>query len=338
MESVLLSNGVKLPQMGFGCYALGEERPKEILLEAIAAGYRHFDTASFYQTEEVLGEAIRESGVPREEFVLTTKLWRTEMDDPQAAFERSRKKLGTGYLDLYLIHWPRPDLQRADWRELDARVWGFLEDLYQRGYVLVDIHQLAAEDRDGNLVQGSFPLKEGQTPFVLSLRDFTLAQEEDPLVNCLEAFLKEHRDFSYKKARGLLGLSKGFAGDLGEEERKEALEDLKDRGWSLASCGYEDVSYGSELSLVQEDAEQWKTQVEPYAGETDVLIFPEQTDLGSWSSYGTEDPKYTYLRGLGFRYFCVEDANPSFVQVGEDFVHQGIREIDSYQEYTELMQ
>ena len=135
MESVLLSNGVKLPQMGFGCYALGEERPKEILLEAIAAGYRHFDTASFYQTEEVLGEAIRESGVPREEFFLTTKLWRTEMDDPQAAFERSRKKLGTGYLDLYLIHWPRPDLQRADWRELDAQVWGFLEDLYQKGDV-----------------------------------------------------------------------------------------------------------------------------------------------------------------------------------------------------------
>ena len=135
MESVLLSNGVKLPQMGFGCYALGEERPKEILLEAIAAGYRHFDTASFYQTEEVLGEAIRESGVPREEFFLTTKLWRTEMDDPQAAFERSRKNLGVDYLDLYLIHWPRPDLQRADWRELDARVWGFLEDLYQKGDV-----------------------------------------------------------------------------------------------------------------------------------------------------------------------------------------------------------
>ena len=135
MESVLLSNGVKLPQMGFGCYALGEERPKEILLEAIAAGYRHFDTASFYQTEEVLGEAIRESGVPRDEFFLTTKLWRTEMDDPQAAFERSRKNLGVDYLDLYLIHWPRPDLQRADWRELDARVWGFLEDLYQKGDV-----------------------------------------------------------------------------------------------------------------------------------------------------------------------------------------------------------
>lgn len=135
MESVLLSNGVKLPQMGFGCYALGEERPKEILLEAIAAGYRHFDTASFYQTEEVLGEAIRESGVPREEFFLTTKLWRTEMDDPQAAFERSRKNLGVDYLDLYLIHWPRPDLQRADWRELDARVWSFLEDLYQKGDV-----------------------------------------------------------------------------------------------------------------------------------------------------------------------------------------------------------
>ena len=133
MGAFVLYNGVEIPAMGFGCYAL--DHPEQDILEAIRAGYRHFDTASFYQTEEALGWAIRESGVPREEFFLTTKLWRTEMDDPRAAFERSRRALGTDYLDLYLIHWPRPDLEREDWKELDVRVWACLEELYQQGKV-----------------------------------------------------------------------------------------------------------------------------------------------------------------------------------------------------------
>ena len=133
MGAFLLYNGVEIPAMGFGCYAL--DHPEQDILEAIRAGYRHFDTASFYQTEEALGRAIPESGVPREEFFLTTKLWRTEMDDPRAAFERSRRALGTDYLDLYLIHWPRPDLEREDWKELDVRVWACLEELYQQGKV-----------------------------------------------------------------------------------------------------------------------------------------------------------------------------------------------------------
>ena len=133
MGAFVLYNGVEIPAMGFGCYAL--DHPEQDILEAIRAGYRHFDTASFYQTEEALGRAIRESGVPREEFFLTTKLWRTEMDDPRAAFERSRRALGTDYLDLYLIHWPRPDLEREDWKEMDVRVWACLEELYQQGKV-----------------------------------------------------------------------------------------------------------------------------------------------------------------------------------------------------------
>lgn len=133
MGAFVLYNGVEIPAMGFGCYAL--DHPEQDILEAIRAGYRHFDTASFYQTEEALGRAIRESGVPREEFFLTTKLWRTGMDDPRAAFERSRRALGTDYLDLYLIHWPRPDLEREDWKELDVRVWACLEELYQQGKV-----------------------------------------------------------------------------------------------------------------------------------------------------------------------------------------------------------
>ena len=135
MESFVLSNGMNIPAIGFGCYALNPTEQKRILLDAIEAGYRHFDTASFYQTEEALGQAVRESGLPREAFFLTTKLWRTQMDDPRAAFEASLRALGTDYLDLYLIHWPRPDLERSDWKELDARVWDCLQELYQQGKV-----------------------------------------------------------------------------------------------------------------------------------------------------------------------------------------------------------
>ena len=135
MESFVLSNGMNIPAIGFGCYALNPTEQKRILLDAIEAGYRHFDTASFYQTEEALGQAVRESGIPRESFFLTTKLWRTQMDDPRAAFEASLRALGTDYLDLYLIHWPRPDLERSDWKELDARVWDCLQELYQQGKV-----------------------------------------------------------------------------------------------------------------------------------------------------------------------------------------------------------
>lgn len=213
-----------------------------------------------------------------------------------------------------------------------------LGDLYQRGYVLVDIHQLAGENKRGELVQSSFPLEQGKIPMVLSQRGFTLEEGGDTLIRHLEDFIKEHPDFSLEGARGLLVLQGDFSGGLEEEECKKACKDLRKDGWSFASGGYGSVSYGSELSLVREDAEQWESQVESLAGETDVLLFPFQTDLGSWGSYGTENQKYTYLRELGFRYFCVEDDNPCFVQIGKDYVHQGIHEIDNYEQYLEEMQ
>ena len=272
-----------------------------------------------------------------------------------------------------------------------------LEDLYQRGYILVDIHDLAGENEEGNLVMQNLELPEGKIPFVLSQRDVSysfdkadsgyasrlILDSEGKLTNeyvqadgttvtgdydvvtCLETFIAAHPDISWNGARGILGLT-GYNGILGyrtspelaldaaegntyadaygtfdtaeeTEACKTVVQALKDAGWSFASYGYNYVSYGSELSMVQADAEQWEANVESIVGETDILIFPWQTDLGSWSSYGTENEKYTYLRGLGFRYFCVENQNPYFVQVGEDYVHQGIHEIDSYQEYTELM-
>jgi len=133
METRVLYNGVEMPAVGFGCYNLKDGR--ETILSAIRAGYRLFDTASYYLTEEPLGQAIRDSGVPREKLFLTSKLWKTQMDHPQRAFEDTLRALGTDYLDLYLIHWPRPDLKDKYWRDLDLKVWHCLEGLYKKGAV-----------------------------------------------------------------------------------------------------------------------------------------------------------------------------------------------------------
>lgn len=136
MEKFTLSNGVEIPAVGYGTY-LTSEKDDGTVAAALAAGYRHFDTASFYDTEQALGDALRAAGVPREELFLTSKLWKDEMgyENALAAFERSLQKLGTDYLDLYLIHWPRTDDLTAEWRQLDRDTWRALEELYRAGRV-----------------------------------------------------------------------------------------------------------------------------------------------------------------------------------------------------------
>ncbi|MGI5929148.1 aldo/keto reductase [Pseudoflavonifractor sp.] len=132
----VLSNGLSIPAVGFGTYKTGDG-DGAVLSNAIAQGYRHFDTASFYGTEEALGRAVAERDIPREDFFLTSKLWKTEMgyDAALRAFDATLERLGTGYLDLYLIHWPRPDLELEDWAKLDRETWRALERLYESGLV-----------------------------------------------------------------------------------------------------------------------------------------------------------------------------------------------------------
>lgn len=130
-----LSNGVQVPGIGFGCFALPEDTGETVIQSAIQTGYRHFDTASFYGTEKALGQAVKNSGLPRKDFFLTSKLWRNQMEEPLSAFKASLEELETDYLDLYLIHWPRPDLHYRDWKALDKKVWRCLEDLYLNGAV-----------------------------------------------------------------------------------------------------------------------------------------------------------------------------------------------------------
>lgn len=132
-----MNNGLKIPCLGFGTYKAADGKSTEIIRMAIETGYRYFDTASFYETEEFLGAAIKESGIPREEFFIASKLWKNEMgyDNAKKAFARTLENIGTDYLDLYLIHWPKPTPDTPDWRELDRETWRALEELYKEGKV-----------------------------------------------------------------------------------------------------------------------------------------------------------------------------------------------------------
>ena len=128
MEYVKLENGVEVPQLGFGVFQIPPEETKDIVLKAIDVGYRHFDTAQAYFNEEEVGQAIVESGIPRDEFFITTKVWHSDhgYDETKKACEVSLKKLQTDYIDLYLIHQNIGDV---------FGTWRALEELYEEGKV-----------------------------------------------------------------------------------------------------------------------------------------------------------------------------------------------------------
>ena len=125
-----LSNGVVMPVLGLGVYQAKEGREVITSVQhALEAGYRHFDTASFYQNERGVGEGISTSGVPREEVFVTTKVWNDDQGFEQtlAAYDKSLEELGMDYTDLYLIHWPVPGKYTETWKAL--------EKLYSEGRV-----------------------------------------------------------------------------------------------------------------------------------------------------------------------------------------------------------
>ena len=136
-DTYTLSNGVQIPCIGFGTYNAKGGDNLEINRTAIQAGYRYFDTASLYETERVLGQAVRESGIPREEFFIVSKLWHDERGYHEAkeAFARTLDRLQMDYLDLYLIHWPRAMEGDTDWKEKDLDTWRAMEELQAEGKI-----------------------------------------------------------------------------------------------------------------------------------------------------------------------------------------------------------
>lgn len=122
-SSLLLNNDVSIPRLGLGVYLTpADQGGIDAIAGALNSGYRHFDTAAFYENEAQVGAAVRESDVPREEVFVTTKLWNSDhgYDSTIRAFEESRKLMRFEYIDLYLIHWPVPGKRRDSWKALET--------------------------------------------------------------------------------------------------------------------------------------------------------------------------------------------------------------------------
>jgi diketogulonate reductase-like aldo/keto reductase len=130
--SITLNNGIEMPAVGLGVYQSGPTETQAAVEAALADGYRMIDTAAAYFNEEHVGAGLRASGVPRHEMFIQTKLWMSDYgaDKARHGFDRSLKKLGLDYVDLYLLHWPTPKTF-----DLAADSWRVLEDLLSEGRV-----------------------------------------------------------------------------------------------------------------------------------------------------------------------------------------------------------
>ena len=127
-DCTLLNNGLEMPWLGFGVFKMSDgQEVEQAIHHALEAGYRSIDTATVYKNEIGTGKAIRESGIPREDIFLTTKVWNSDQraQRTMAAFEESLERLGTEYVDLYLVHWPVKGCYQETWK--------VMEEIYQSG-------------------------------------------------------------------------------------------------------------------------------------------------------------------------------------------------------------
>jgi 2,5-diketo-D-gluconate reductase A len=150
IPSVVLHDGIEIPQLGFGVFQVPPEETQATVELALDAGYRHIDTAAAYRNEAGVGAALAASGLPREEVFVTTKLWNAEQghDSTLAAFEASLDRLGLDHVDLYLIHWPVPSEDRF------VDTWQAFERIYEEesartigvsNFRIEDLERLEAE-------------------------------------------------------------------------------------------------------------------------------------------------------------------------------------------------
>lgn len=137
-DTFTLANGIEIPVVGFGTWQTPDgDVAYQSVLDALKAGYRHIDTAAAYGNEASVGRAIKDSGIPREELFITSKLWNDShsYEAAKIALDKSLKLLGLDYLDLYLIHWPNPLINRRNWDKANAEAWRYMEDAYTEGKI-----------------------------------------------------------------------------------------------------------------------------------------------------------------------------------------------------------
>lgn len=276
-----------------------------------------------------------------------------------------------------------------------------MQQMYDRGYVLVSLHQMAqyteTTDGNGSMTAGKISLPPGKKPFVLSLDDMSyyaymmpdgfatkliidsdgrLTNEMEKndgtkvygsydVVPLLDDFVRLHPDFSYQGAKGAIALT-GYDGVFGYRtdqdyylkehllsnqkewldkhpdfdyekdiaEAKKVAQALRDDGWELAthSWGHRDMKENSYEKFVI-DMEKWIDRVESIIGDTDIVIYPFGTDVGSVSKYTMDNQKYAWLHKHGFHYFCNVDSNQPWVQLGDNYLRQGRIDADGYMMY-----
>lgn len=264
-----------------------------------------------------------------------------------------------------------------------------LQEMYDRGYVLVRLHDMAFEvtQADGTTVMkpAKILLPEGKKAFVMSQDDCcyypymtgdgfasrlvvgadgkptTVMKMEDgteqegpyDLVPILDEFIEEHPDFSYHGARAVIAFT-GYEGAMGyrtaeayrdknpnfeadQEEVRKVAKALVEHGWELASHSWGHLDLGTvEWERFQKDCDKWDQEVNELIGPVDIILFPFGADIGDWHTYSHDNERFEYLYQLGFRYFCNVDSAQYWVQIGDDYMRQGRRNLDGYRMWKDI--
>lgn len=270
------------------------------------------------------------------------------------------------------------------------------QSMYDKGYVMVSMHDMVTFDEQGNRVDHKIMLPPGKKAFVLSQDDVNYYHYQDgdglatkliidkdgkvkneyidregktlvgdyDVVPLIDSFVEKHPDFSYKGHKGILALT-GYNGALGyrtdsvyadkndpnldpdqieflennpdfdyEKERqqaKEVADKLKATGWEFAThtWGHNSVPYMS-LDHLKEDSEKWINYVESIVGKTDVMIYPNGSDIAGTENYDSNNDHFNYLTSIGIRIYCPVDSTPYWQQKGDNYFRMSRRNLDGY--------
>ncbi len=353
--------------------------------ELLAAGYDYDGAIALLQSDESLAndpaaaeaiaryEATKATLVEYDISQVTHVFFHTLIMDNQKAFDGDNMERGYNQM-----------------MTTKSEFLKILQSMYDRGYVLVRLHDLAyeeiAEDGTARFVKGSIMLPEGKKAFVMSQDDVCyyeymegdgfasqviIGDDGKPtcemvmddgsvqvgsfdLIPLLEDFIQEHPDFSYKGARAVIAFT-GYNGILGyrtaasysdsptyEQDRAAAAavaQNLRDNGWELASHSWGHRNMGTiSYEAFVADTDKWEAEVESLIGPTDIILFPFGSDIGDWHPYSANNDRFNYLKSVGFRYFCNVDSSKYWVQLGEDHLRQGRRNLDGYRMYYDLIE
>ncbi len=183
IPTITLNDHHTIPQFGLGVFLMPPPQTKQHVLTALELGYRHIDTAAVYGNETGVGEAIAESGVPRDELFITTKLWNDRQTDAPAALHESLDKLGLDHVDLYLIHWPTPKYDTY------VRAWLSLEQLQAEGLTRsIGVSNFHQEHLARVIAEGSVVPAVNQIEVHPTLPQFDLVQFSTDLGIAVEAW------------------------------------------------------------------------------------------------------------------------------------------------------